>query len=78
MLNDGCRNEERIIHSPTMLTRRSERMLLANIHSNGRSCSLPASKEVSTTASAISAGGDEGDDDDDDVIDFAFLFHQTP
>jgi len=75
MLSDGCRNEERIIRSPTTLTRRSEHMLLANIHSNGRSCSLTALKEVDTTASAISAGGDEGDDDDDDdVIHFAFLF----
>ena len=75
MLSDGCRNEERIIRSPTMLTRRSERMLLANIHLNGRSCSLAALKEVATTASAIFAGGDEGDDDDDDdVIHFAFLF----
>ena len=48
-------------------------MLLANIHSNRRSCSLAAFKEVATTALAIFAGGDEGDDDDD-VIHFAFLF----
>jgi len=63
MLGDGCRNEERIIHSPTTLTWRSERRLLANIHSNGRSCSLAALKEVAKTTSAIFAGGDEGDDD---------------
>jgi len=73
MLSDGCRNEERIIRSPTTLTRRSECMLLANIHSNGRFCSLAALKEVATTASAISGGSDKGDDDDD-VIHFAFLF----
>jgi len=48
-------------------------MLLANIHSNGRSCSLAALKEVATIASAIFAGGDERDGDDD-VIHFAFLF----
>jgi len=70
MLSDGCRNEERIIHLPTMLARRSERMLVANIHSNGRSCSLAAWKEVAKTAWAIFAGGDEGDD----VIHFTFLF----
>jgi len=48
-------------------------MLLANIHSNRRSCSLAAFKEVATTASAIFADGDDGDDNDD-VIHFAFLF----
>jgi len=74
MFSDGWRNEERIIRSPTTLTRWSERLLLANIHSNGRSCSLAALKEVATTALAIFAGGnDGGDDDDDDVIYFAFL-----
>jgi len=56
-----------------MATQRSERLLLANIHSNRRSCSLAALKEVGLAAAilAIFAGGIDGDDD---VIHFTFLF----
>jgi len=54
-----------------MATRWAECLLLANIHSNGRSCSLAALKETAAAVLVIFAGGDNGDDD---VIHFAFLF----
>jgi len=44
MLSDGCHNEERIILSSTTATRRYECLLVANIHSNRRSCSLAGLK----------------------------------
>jgi len=55
-------------------TRRSEHLLLVNIHSNGRSsCSLAALKEVAAVVLAIFGGGVDVDDEDD-VFHFAFLF----
>jgi len=52
--------------------------LLANIHSNGRSCFLAGLKEVGLAAAILtilaSGADDDDDDDDNDVIHFAFLF----
>ena len=76
MLTDGCHNEERIIRSPPTATQQSEQLLLANIHSNGRSCFLAGLKVVGLAAAILTilASGADDDDDDNDVIHFAFLF----
>jgi len=77
MLSDGCRNEERIIRSPTTATRQSKRLLLAIIYSNGWRF-LAGLKEVGLAAAILtivpSGANDDDDDNDNDVIHLAFLF----